>query len=246
MNANPQKRVSTSTQLDLPLALTEHDLQQRLQRESGCHVRLILTDNSRALMSFRKSPRGEVTLRLHRMFLHADAPELMELARFIKTGRGQTPLFWEFVRANRHRIRPAHKRPLALNAEGTHHDLTALFEQLNKEYFGGRLQCRVTWGRKRGSGKRVRTRTLGSYSPEDDLIRLHPMLDSLRVPQYYVRYVLYHEMLHALMLTYRDKQEHDGPPAKRARRRVHDRKFQEEERLFKEFERARRWERRNL
>ena len=64
------------------------------------------------------------------------------------------------------------------------------------------------------------------------MIRIHPLLDAPFVPTWFLEYVVYHEMLHAVVPEEID--EH-------GRRRVHTREFYRRERKFHCYYRARRW-----
>jgi predicted metal-dependent hydrolase len=80
----------------------------------------------------------------------------------------------------------------------------------------------------------VRKRTLGSYSRNGSIIRINPVLDRKSVPQFYIEFVLYHEMLHADM----------GLCEKNGRRVVHSGGFRDRERLFRRYRKALAWEKR--
>jgi hypothetical protein len=71
---------------------------------------------------------------------------------------------------------------------------------------------------------------------EDALIRIHPTLDRREVPEYFLAWIVYHEMLH---------QKHSIPVIA-GRRRFHTREFLAEERLFDDYERAQAWQQQNL
>jgi predicted SprT family Zn-dependent metalloprotease len=198
-------------------------------------VELFITDNATSLFSMRPARDGGVTVRLHHMFLRADDEVLGELARYVRSGRGSTPRFWGFVKAHTHLLKEATPRRTSIETEGSHHDLREIFDRLNAEHFGGELACAVTWGRRPRSGRVRARRTLGSYAPHGNTIRISPILDSARVPRYFVEYIVYHEMLHARL----------GVKMKNGRRALHTREFKELERRFPHYTRAIAWERRH-
>jgi predicted metal-dependent hydrolase len=115
---------------------------------------------------------------------------------------------------------------------GKFHDLRKLFDEINKEYFGGVIQAAITWG-SRSPRHAVRKRTLGSYSERSNMIRINPVLDKSVVPMHVVSFVVYHEMLHAAV----------GIAIQGKRRSVHSREFRKREKLFADYEKARAWER---
>jgi len=215
----------------------EHDpdfLIRLFEKAAGMSVSLVLTDNSSSMLSVRR--KGHMcNVRLHRIFLGADGGTLDEIASFIKRGRGKMPGFRTFINRMSASIKHKPPRPSPVRTTGKWRDLQIIFERLNKEYFGGKLVSAITWGS--GTPKRsVRMRTLGSYSSRTDTIRINPVLDKITVPAYYIEFVVYHEMLHAAL----------GIHEKNGRRSVHTHVFRERERLFKEYERALRWERKSI
>ena len=129
------------------------------------------------------------------------------------------------------------QQQLGLDTEGRYFDLRGLFNKLNARHFGNRLRgYKVVWGRKR----RERPKEyfiFGTIQEEDRVIRINPWLDQRFVPLWFLEYILYHEMLHAVVP---DKVRGDG------RRCVHTDEFNRREREFRFYKRARRWEEENL
>ena len=77
------------------------------------------------------------------------------------------------------------------SAHGETYDLEKMFAKLNRGYFGGELtKPTITW-----SQRRTR-RILGHHDRVYDTITISKTLDSLDVPEWFVKYILYHEMLH--------------------------------------------------
>ncbi|MEA2700095.1 MAG: hypothetical protein QOI66_4366, partial [Myxococcales bacterium] len=68
------------------------------------------------------------------------------------------------------------------------------------------------------------------------IIRIHPVLDQESVPDYFVAWIVFHEMLHGKHEVLRK----DG------RRRFHTKEFLAEERTFADYDRACAWEKANL
>ena len=126
---------------------------------------------------------------------------------------------------------------LNLGHEGTHFDLREIFDDLNRRHFRGRLRnYKIRWGRRRRQRPREQF-VFGTIQEEDRLIRINPALDQPFVPLWFLRYVLYHEMLHSVV----PDQMLSGN-----RRRVHTEEFNRREREFPDYRRARRWEEENL
>lgn len=134
------------------------------------------------------------------------------------------------------------RRP-RLSTRGRAVDLSPLADDLNLRYFGGALTAAITWGRRRPRRRRPRRRRtervslqLGSYHPDQDLVRVHPALDQPWVPRFVLEAVIYHELLHAAL------------PAKveNGRRRLHTPEFRRRERLYPRLDEANAWIRENL
>jgi SprT-like family protein len=129
------------------------------------------------------------------------------------------------------------QQQLNLRQEGEHFDLGVIFKQLNKRYFRGRLRnYTVEWGRRRRSRPKDHF-VFGTIQEEDRVIRIHRLLDQAFVPRWYLKYVLFHEMLHSVVP---DRVLRSG------RRQVHTEEFNRREREFHSYYRARRWEEQNL
>ena len=95
------------------------------------------------------------------------------------------------VRGRINQMRRRRVRRVPTVAQGRHHDLAALFEQLNQRYFGGELERpHVGWS------TRSWRRQFGCYDPGPNQIVLNRRMDRPGIPQFVVEYVLYHEMLH--------------------------------------------------
>src|SRR5256886_10323533 len=78
---------------------------------------------------------------------------------------------------------------------GEHHDLRAIFDELNAGYFERKIDAAITWGARTGRARRRNSIKMGSYSVEDRLIRIHRSLDRAVVPRVFVAWVVFHEML---------------------------------------------------
>jgi SprT-like family len=122
-----------------------------------------------------------------------------------------------------HLVRQLRGRKQIHSAQGHAYDLDAIFEELNNRFFHGLLaRPQMTW-----SSERARNH-LGHYDPAHNAIVVSRIFDDLRVPQFVVEYIVYHEMLH---LKYPVK-------LRGSRRCVHPPEFQAEEKLFAQFEQA--------
>lgn len=129
------------------------------------------------------------------------------------------------------------QRQFCFAERGRFFDLRKIFDKLNARYFRNRLRgYSVVWGRKRKQRPREYM-VFGTIQEDDRIIRIHPLLDRAFIPTWFLEYVLYHEMLHAVVPDRFDPQ---------GRRLVHHEKFLAREREFHWFRRAKAWEEDNL
>ncbi len=205
-------------------------------------LRVTLTDNRRAMFSYRRRPDGVGELRVARYFALADHETLEALAAYL-TGKSRrlSPLVRSFAdrqapsvdrtKEARRRARPA----------GEHFDLAAVSAKVRGESFPAMERVTITWGRRSTPTKgraRKRTIQLGSYQPDGDLVTINPALDAPYVAPVYLEMVVYHELLHRL-------QALDTPKGVRPRL-VHDARFRGAERRFPGYDEAMAWEKANL
>lgn len=121
--------------------------------------------------------------------------------------------------------------------QGRYFNLRDIFNKMNGRYFSNRLKnYRIVWGRRRAERPREMI-VFGTIQEEDRIIRIHPLLDRVFVPTWFVEYVVYHEILHAFV-----PDEYDSA----GRRSVHHAKFLAREKKFHWFRRAKAWEQENL
>ena len=226
-----------------PLEQRRQHLERRIAAELPLgRLALAVTDNRHTIISVKRE-KGLYRLRLHHMFLEAQGEVIQALGRYVgENDRDASNFLGQYIDSNQHlirRVRRARPAPVTLETAGEVFDLQAIFDDLNARYFDRRIEARITWGQRPPPGARKRKRNsikMGSYSVEDRLIRLHPSLDRLFVPRFFLEWIVYHEMLH---------QKHDIPVVG-GRRQFHTPEFLLEEAAFENYDRARRWERENL
>lgn len=215
------------------MGIDEATLQAELERRTGMRIALTVTNNGSSLMAFHPDRAGSrARLRIHRMFLQADTQVVGALATWLthRRHRRSAAIIDSFIRSNEHLIERA-KRTHRVTTSGSTHDLRSYFSELNTAEFAGRIATPITWGRIATRARR-RCIRLGSFSPEDNIIRIHPNLDQAFVPDFFVRYVVFHEMLHAELGVER---------APSGRRRVHTPEFNRRERAYREYALAMAW-----
>ncbi|MCH9679912.1 MAG: hypothetical protein K0V04_00645 [Deltaproteobacteria bacterium] len=217
---------------------SRNELQDRLTAYlTKARARVILTDNLHTMLSIKRG-QGVLTFRMHHMFVGAPSVVVRAVARYAQSqDRDSANLLRDYVDANEPLIRRREQpRPITLDVEGRYHNLQQVFDELNDEYFDGAIEARITWG-PRARRKRSRDSIkLGSYTVEDQLIRIHPVLDAADVPYFFVAWIVYHEMLHEV---------HDMPVVD-GRRVYHTREFRRAEAQFDRYAEAVMWEKANL
>ena len=117
-------------------------------------------------------------------------------------------------------------RKVVSSARGQVYDLERIFARVNRRHFENAIAKPVlTWSQRRARS------ILGHHDAAHDTITISKALDSREVPEWFVEYILYHEMLHL-----------KHPVRLRGSRRcVHSPEFQAEERMFPDFERVKRF-----
>lgn len=117
-------------------------------------------------------------------------------------------------------------RKMVSGSRGSIYDLEKIFNRLNRRFFDGELPRPIlTW-----SQRRTR-RILGHHDPVHDTIVISKTLDDRDVPEWFVEYIVFHEMLHI---------KH---PARliNGRRYYHTNAFRADEHRFPEYEEAQEW-----
>jgi hypothetical protein len=134
--------------------------------------------------------------------------------RYVNTARIQDAL----QAAKRERGRKSMRHP-----SGDFFDLNQIFNDLNIQYFDGKLRMpTVGWSLRRSRS------TLGHYDPAHDAVVISSLLDSAESSYLMVSYVLFHELLHTVF----------PAESRTARRCVHTAEFKAAEKRFGGYEAA--------
>jgi len=210
-------------------------LRAELEKCTGLRIDLTITNNRSTMMSVRQGrARRSLEVRLHRMFLAADTRVVRSLAVWLvnpKSSRDAAAVD-TFISSYVYKVRADAHRNNGFITKGNVFDLAVLFCALNAEHFANSIRTNITWGRM-PPARRRRSIRFGSYYPTDNLIRIHPLLDQAFVPPYFMRYIVFHEMLHA----YLGIEESDN-----GRRRYHTREFSQIEEKYPDYARALKWQ----
>jgi hypothetical protein len=110
--------------------------------------------------------------------------------------------------------------------EGRCHSLQKIYLEINNRYFNNQIDIgRIGWGFRRSWNR------LGHYDPVHHTVTLSPVLDSPKVPEFVVSYIVYHEMLHAIF---------EDTSAGRAHKH-HHRDFRQAEKAYPDFAAAKKF-----
>lgn len=149
----------------------------------------------------RKPPRDQE--KLYRSY--AFSPEILRAADLARRQRG---------------------RKVISTANGRVYDLNRIFLRVNRRHFDGEIEKPVlTWSKRR-------TRSiLGHHDAAHDTITISKTLDSPEVPEWFVEYIMFHEMLH---IKHRAR-------IINGRRYYHTPAFRAEEKSYPKYEQAQEW-----
>ncbi len=228
---------------------TQKERREDLERALGVPVRLRygrsgtqpVVARAPTATELAREPRleGGRVLVLHKSFADADPLVWEDLAKWLRSGRRarkachRLDAWLDRIRADPGSSPPEPGHP------GDHHKLPELKAKVIAAHLEGEFEGRqtpvVTWATRKRSTARRGLR-LGSYDSSRDLVRIHPVLDQEAVPEWVVAFVVYHELLHALV------------PSERVGRKLihHGAKFRGREQAHPDFERATEWEKRHL
>lgn len=206
--------------------------QKALESDLGKKLQLKINDNRSTMLSVRWEP-GCTKVSMHRMFLNAPQNIMQALACYIRQeDKIIHPNIKAFIEEGLRKLdySPTLNKHKLYQSGNVYH-LKQIYDSLNKEYFQNELNLFITWF---GTGRqRSRTRvTFGLYHDSMKLIKINRLLDSPSFPDYFVAYVIYHEMVHHVCPAYVDA---------RGINRVHSKEFKAREAKFKYFDLAQQW-----
>ncbi len=203
-----------------------HELTEHMKAFSIRPVNITVTDN-RVTMISSQSRLSRIDLRVHWMFLEAPENVWNALGHYLgNPGKKHRKTIRDYIAAFPLPQKKARPRKTLLKPEGCHVDLRNIFREVNGEYFENRITSAITFGNRNRRRRRVRYLHLGYYCRSNNTITISSRLDRKDIPEEYIRYIVYHEMLHA------DQKESVAGE----RRRIHDREFRRKEKNFKDYE----------
>ncbi len=196
---------------------------------------------ARRQVLWAQEQRGCLVVRMSSIFGHAPADVRTATATWLRSGRRAKracALLDAWIEDSRHLHPP--RRKTTLDTSGRAYDLLELAADvyrcdLDEELLPTERRPQLTWGARRRR-KAYRSLLLGTYEAEEGLVRIHPVLDQPVVPRFFVRFVVFHELLHAAV----------DPPERKRRERVHGPVFRRLEQAQRDHARAMAWQHANL
>jgi hypothetical protein len=207
-------------------------IQRDLENRSGMKLKLKINDNRSTMLSVKWEP--DVTqVSLHRMFLQAPKNVMEALACYLRQkDESIAPSVRAFIEENLQVLDYSHLIDRSkLYSQGNVYNLKKIYDELNEEYYGGKLNLSITWFGKPWQRPRSRV-TFGLYHDSLRLIKINRLLDSPLYPDYLVAYVVFHEMVHHVCPAYIGENGYQ---------QIHSKEFKAEEARYRHFALAERW-----
>lgn len=207
-------------------------LQELLENGSGRKLKLKINDNRSTMLSVKWEPDC-AKVSLHRIFLEAPKNVMNALACYLRQeDKSIAPSVKAFIEDNLKNLDYSHQLDRKkMYIQGHVYNLRQIYDALNFEYFHNKLNLHITWFGKaiQRTGSRV---VFGLYHDPIRLIKVNRLLDSPSFPDYFVSYVVYHEMLHHVCPSYVDA---------KGQHHIHSKEFKEKETAFRYYGLAQKW-----
>lgn len=214
-------------------------------KEAPVPRKIIVTANRRVSVSYKLHRRERAfDVRAHWAVVQQEAVLLRAVGHVVQEGSFPTDFgTWLSELSDQLPGASGYSTTRALQPIGEHLDLNEILSSvahlLPDPLAAGDVV--IGWGRRSPRRKRRRVLRLGSCNVAERQIRIHPVLDDPRIPEYVVAQVVFHELCH-----------YAAPPlsaaqAKETRdRRVHHRQFRALESRFPELNEANQWIERHI
>jgi len=218
--------------------MTLAELKQRLSYYLAGPVDIVLKNNRSTYLHVVSEKKKTLKLMLHKAFLFASESICEALAVYIlkddSKAKAKVRKFAYEQMAIADYSSALEKQHLY--TQGTYYDLQEIYDRINDRYFDNKLSCKITWFA-RPKYKTWSHLTLGSYHDTMNLIRINQLLDDPYVPPYVLSFIVYHEMIHAVIPT---TINHKG------RKQCHTKAFKNLEKKYYYYTQAMRWEKEYL
>lgn len=209
---------------------------RRLESQTGIKLSVKINDNRSTMLSVKWEP--DVTkVSLHRMFLDAPQNIMQALGCYLKGEHKKiAPAIRGYIEEHFRHLDYSRELDLSkLQTQGNIYNLREIYDRLNREYFNGQSDLHITWyGQVKK--KECDRLTFGLFRDPLRLIKINRMLDHSFFPDYFVGYVVYHEMLHSACPAYVDN---------KGLTHIHSDFFKEREKKYRFYPESKRWIREN-
>lgn len=213
--------------------------QKNIESAANKKVSLKINDNRSTMLSIKWE--AECTkVSMHRMFLEAPQNIMTALAcHIVEENSDPSPTVRAYIEEKLRSFDYSHElSKKKLITQGRFYNLDELYRGINEEYFDNRIDLAITWYGQVNRRKRNKV-TFGLYQDPLKLIKIHRILDKPHhfinrpyFPEFFVRFVIYHEMLHHVVPSYYDEE---------GKHRIHSKEFRKREAEFREFDLAQGW-----
>lgn len=212
--------------------MTALSFQRQLERAANRKVKLKINDNHSTMLSVKWEPDC-TKVSMHRIFLDAPKNIMDAVACHIrKENSVVAPTVKAYIEDKLRKLDYSHEIDQDdLSTEGNVYDLQAMYDEINAAYFNNKVKLMITWFGNPNHRSRSKV-TFGLYFEPLRLIKIHRMMDRRFFPEYFVKFVIYHEMLHHVSPSYYDD---------KGRHRIHTKQFKELEKKFLDYDRAEAW-----
>ena len=214
---------------------------EKLANNLDIDLEVVINENRSTMLNILARKRDWAKISVHKMFL--DAPEniISAIAHYVKGTRrdraGKDLLIRGYIQSNLNRFNYSEQLDQRkFSTQGRYFDLQEIYDRLNRVYFKSALDLKITWYGTAGRKKRRSKIVFGQYFDHLKLVKIHRLLDDPFFPDYFVIFVVYHEMLHHIVPGH-----FDG----KGIYRVHGSDFKDLEKEFADYEKATLWEKKN-
>jgi len=206
-------------------------MDHRIQELSPVPLKLFWHENKTTYLSIRKD-KGHLSVRIHRLFYDAPTPVLQAVIDFaLKKSAASRAIIKQMAHLHFSQI---HVKGESLTPEGEVYNLQEIYDRLLS--IAPISDVSIGWSNRARKGK-FRFITFGTFDKHCRQIRINPLLDDKDVPLYFLEFIVYHEMVHALCPTTIDS---------KGRCSVHTAEFKAKEREFPQYAQAKEWEKTSL
>jgi predicted SprT family Zn-dependent metalloprotease len=173
--------------------LDKHELIGKIKNHLPYDHNIEIKSNS--ILSIRKS-LFKTNITINPVFLKADDNTILDIIDFIKNKRGSVEIkkrLSAFYKKNRM------ERKVKLSDKSKNKNLNEEFQSVIKIINSkfptvDMTKLKITWGR--NTVKRTRVIRFGSFDLKNILIRIHPICDDIKIPDFFLRSIIFHEAAH--------------------------------------------------